>query len=548
MKKPKPLLIGIALLLLAIVVWPGPSLLAALIRKRTVQVAEQAAGPYSRVTVGAVHLDLLAGDISWNRVRITQPSDSADTTWTAGRGAIFSGTIGSIQVRGLSLWRLLLHKDLRLRSLAVKRADLLLTTSARDSAATEGTGRNKSVVDQVQLDSLRIDSAALAWRDTRHGRPSARVASFNLEVTGIAATVPDAHQAFSLKIISAACALDSARAHFPPLYDVQVAKLHYSTLDSALALNGIALTSRSSPQDYGRVLAYETDLITFTMDSLALHRWEMPELWGNQAFIAGELLLAGTRLQDFRDKTMPDAPFKIKPLPARLLRQLPFAVKLDSLVVRDLDVKYNEKDSVTNDYGHVDFTGLQAVATGINTLDHDPKQELQLHARGMVYRTAPIDFHLRTALFDSSDHFSVHASIGALPFTVFNAMTSDLLLVRATKGSIGGIDYVFEADHNKGHGRVDMPYQGLKLHVSKRDGSREKNGLKSFLVNQLIKSSNEPGDKFRHGDLEVERVKDKQVFNYLWRGLREGMLQTVLPDVVNDARTAVKAVKGGPPK
>jgi hypothetical protein len=30
--------------------------------------------------------------------------------------------------------------------------------------------------------------------------------------------------------------------------------------------------------------------------------------------------------------------------------------------------------------------------------------------------------------------------------------------------------------------------------------------------------------------------------------LREGMLQTVLPDVVNDARTAVKAVKGGPPK
>jgi len=115
------------------------------------------------------------------------------------------------------------------------------------------------------------------------------------------------------------------------------------------------------------------------------------------------------------------------------------------------------------------------------------------------------------------------------------------LLVRTTGGTIGGIDYTFEANDNKGHGRVDIEYADLKLRIAKRDGSRDKNVFKSFLANQLIRSKNlRDSGNFRHGDFTVERSKDKQVFNYLWSGLREGMIETVLPQVVKDARSTVK--------
>jgi hypothetical protein len=106
------------------------------------------------------------------------------------------------------------------------------------------------------------------------------------------------------------------------------------------------------------------------------------------------------------------------------------------------------------------------------------------------------------------------------------------------------VDYTLEADNERGSGRVDVEYANLKIRIAKRDGSREKNVLKTFLVNQAIRSKNIRADgNFRHGDFTVERVKDRQIFNYLWRGLREGMMETVLPRSLKDAQSALKTVK-----
>ncbi len=116
--------------------------------------------------------------------------------------------------------------------------------------------------------------------------------------------------------------------------------------------------------------------------------------------------------------------------------------------------------------------------------------------------------------------------------------------MRTTAGTIGGIDFTFEANKDKGHGRVDIEYADLKIRIAKRDGTRDKDMFKSFLANQLIRSKNlRGGGNFRHGDFTVDRDKDAQIFNYLWRGLREGMMENVLPDVLKEAQGAVKDAK-----
>ena len=210
-----------------------------------------------------------------------------------------------------------------------------------------------------------------------------------------------------------------------------------------------------------------------------------------------------------------------------------------------LNVEYFEKDTITSEFGKVNFTNINSVAHGICTEHPEENPVMHLVATATIYGNAPVHFDFRTAVFDSSDHFSVKAKIGPLPFTVFNAMTNDLLLVRTTGGTIGGIDYTFEANDKRGHGRVDIEYANLKLSIAKRDGSRDKNVLKTFLANQVIRSKNlRDSGNFRHGDFTVERVQDKQIFNYMWRGLREGMMETALPGALKSAQGAMKDVKG----
>ena len=116
-------------------------------------------------------------------------------------------------------------------------------------------------------------------------------------------------------------------------------------------------------------------------------------------------------------------------------------------------------------------------------------------------------------------------------------MTTDLILVRATAGTIGAVHLMMNATDERATGRVDMEYNGLELELLKQDGSGKSRRFLSGLVNQVVRDHNLRSDpNFRHGDYTLERRKDRSIFNYLWSALREGMIVTVLPGVVDDLR------------
>lgn len=534
--------LAVLVLIVAAAALFGPDLLAHLIRERSERVFAEACGPRSRITIGKVQLALIPGDVTWTDLRIVQEIDSADTTWTYGRAILIAGVVDSIQVSGLSIWGLLVRKKIDMRSLRIAGPRIeLLSSDRQDHAENEDEKDSKDLVHTIRMDSLMIANGTLAWRNVRSGRPGASTKGFDLKATGLSMVVPHANATFELKFTTATTVLDSTEAHFPPLYDLHVARLEMAHPDSLFLLHDISLTSRKGPQEYGAVVKYETDLITFHSDSIGFRGLDIGALLNQRSLQADMARISGTRIVDFRDKTVKDAPFKHKPMPARLLRELPFTICLDSLVVEHLDVEYNEKADVTNAFGQVTFTDINAVTKGICTLHPEEKPVMHLVATARIYETAPVRFDFRTPIFDSTDRFSVTASIGALPFSVFNAMTNDLLLVRTTAGHIGGINYSMEADDDQGRGRVDVEYADLKIRISKRDGSREKAGLKTLITNQLIRSKNlRDSGNFRHGDFTVARKKDRQIFNYLWIGLREGMTETVLPQVLKDVKSVVK--------
>ncbi|MGB3525193.1 MAG: hypothetical protein WBB32_04435 [Flavobacteriales bacterium] len=541
-------ILTLVLLLIGVVVLFGPDLLARIIRDRSVHIMEQAAGPRSRIVIGNVGIELLPGDITWSELRIEQRIDSADTSWTYGRQVLIAGSVDRIAVKGLSIWKLLMRKTIDVQTLAIHGADLQLITSdraAQDMDADQSEDEAKNLVNSIRLDSLRVDNSSLQWRNVRPDRPSAELQQLDLHARGLRAELPHGKHPFTLTFSFARAKLDSIHASLPPLYDLRVARLEVGHPDSMLFMSNIALTSQKGPHEYGQVLPYETDLTTFTSDFIGFRGLDLAALLNEHSLRVGELRISGTDVHDFRDKTMRDAPFKHKPMPARLLRSSPLKVCVDSLVVERLNVEYFEKDTITSEFGKVNFTNINSVAHGICTEHPEENPVMHLVATATIYGNAPVHFDFRTAVFDSSDHFSVKAKIGPLPFTVFNAMTNDLLLVRTTGGTIGGIDYTFEANDKRGHGRVDIEYANLKLSIAKRDGSRDKNVLKTFLANQVIRSKNlRDSGNFRHGDFTVERVQDKQIFNYMWRGLREGMMETALPGALKSAQGAMKDVKG----
>ncbi|HEY0979086.1 MAG TPA: hypothetical protein VGE21_16565 [Flavobacteriales bacterium] len=532
------------LLLLLLLIGAGvffvPDQLARLVREKSLEAVENACGPHSVIRIAKVDIDLSEGHVTWTGIDIHQAIDSGDTTWARERQLLIRGHVDSIEVRGLSIWQLLTSRALVMRSLSVNGPDLEFLTAAKDTTASAGTTPRKAPIQRIRMDSLRVDSGAIRLRDVRKDKPEIRT-RLDLALTGIECRLPRADQALALAFSGVAVRLHRITAALPPLYDATIDELVIAHPDSLVRVRGIMLTPRAGPLGYQKVLRYETDLFHLKMDSLSLRGLDLQALVTQRSLRTTRLCLSGTTLDVHRDKGMPDEPFQVKHMPAGLLRRMPMSLLVDSVLVQRMNVRYFERDTLTPDYGEVAFTDIHAYVTGLNTVDSAANPEMHLHADARVYDKAPVRLDLRTRVQDRTDRFRLHAHIGALPFQVFNRMTDDLVLVRATAGRVHGIDYTLNATDDRAQVRVEIEYEGLDVEVRKRDGTRQENKLLSFVVNQLKRNKNLRSDpNFRAGEAEIERWKDRQIFNYMWRGLKQGVIVTVTPKMLGDVQRITK--------
>jgi hypothetical protein len=500
--------------------------------ERSELMVRELSGPGSMPRIGKVEIDLLKGDILWHDLRIDQPPDVHD-----GRDAHslhLSGRVENVSVRGISLWRLLMSNTLSVRSITIDHPDLDIQISNDTSATPQASGEEGNVTG-FNADSLLLKG--FKYRSHRVADSSQIVLdSMDLQLLGVRSRWSH-NSPLDLRFVEVVGQLRGIHATLPPLYDLRIAQIELRDNGRNLLITGAAFRPLKSKEEYDRVVHFETDLIDAQVDTALVQGLDLLQLIRERVVKADSLHVSGVALDVARDKTMPDEPYRVKRLPARLVRDIPVKLCLERVVLDRVNVAYHEKGSLSPEFGDVTFTDIHSVITGLCTTDTLRKDTLLVVATAKGYDKANIRLQVRTVIFDPSDRFQVNALVSGLPFRVFNQMTADLILVRATAGTIGGVDLTMTADNDRAVGRVDMEYDKLSVEMLKQDGSGKKNKFKSTLMNMAVHDHNLRSDpSFRHGDFTIQRQKDRSIFNYLWSGMREGMIMTVLPDVVKEIR------------
>ncbi|MBK8497887.1 MAG: hypothetical protein IPL52_03495 [Flavobacteriales bacterium] len=524
-----------SLLLLVVAVLVAVPWLEHAVLERTERILRRACGYSSSVSFASVEIHPLRGDVKWTDLRIAQPEADPDTA-LGDRAMRVSGAVEEIAIQGLSIWRLLFAESMSMRTITIIHPDIEVILM-NDSTAKEQGG----TVELSSLDADRVVIEGAVFRMHRTGDSlELRVDTLGLHLSGLRARWGE-EAPFNVLFDSVAAAVRGLRATLPPLYDLRIAALDLDEGGTAFRATDATIRPRRGPQQYDRTIHFETDLFDAHLDTAAVTGLDLLALINERTVSMSGMRIAGVDLDVYRDKTMPDPPFKEKALPARLLRELPMPVRVDSLVLDRWTVHYSEKNTLTPDFGEVRFNEIHAMVTGINTLHPEAGDTMAVMATGRGYDRAAVTLQLRTVISDPSDRFTAAATIKGIRFDVFDRMTADLLLVRSTSGTIGGVDMSMSANNDRARGRVDMEYDNLKIELLKRDLSGERRRFLSGLVHMVVHKRNLRSDpEFRHGDFTVERRKDRSIFNYLWSGLREGMVATVLPEVVADIRKSGK--------
>lgn len=505
------------------------------VRHRLERAAQQAAGGSYTVRLGQVRAHLLRGSVEVRDASLHFDSLALDSLLRGSRAGLLRVHADRIALQGLSYWRLLRHGTVAMRAIDIQAPTIDHFMPPPHAAADSTTADTASeAMPLITVDTLRIIAARGGTNDLSGQRTSARVDELDILSGGIT-VVPRPMGGFVFRARSTTLAARGLAAAFPPLYDLRIASLDLVHPAGLARVTGATFRPRVDPQDYGRVVEFETDLFEATMDTLLLSGLDIQRFLVMQDLFMRRAELRSPVLSIHRDKTMPDGPFLGRRLPPAGLRHIPRALRIDSIIIGNGHVDYHERDTLGTDYGRVSFTALEAVLTGAdNTPQGIEEGELQLTATARMHDQGRVAVRYAAPLRPGTSRFTLHAHVHGLPFRVFNHMTDSLLLLKVRDGRIDELVMHMQGDDDQATGTVDLTYADLRLELRSRDPRQPRNWIMDRALDLLVRRTNlRTMDNYRQGTFTVVRRKDRSIFNYAWRGLRAGTLDTMVPGILS---------------
>ena len=315
-------------------------------------------------------------------------------------------------------------------------------------------------------------------------------------------------------------------------YSIYTSDVYFDIADSSLKIDGFKLIPKFNKAEYNQNIRYNNDWFSISTQSINFNGLNIEELALNRILNFTSLHIEGPDIEIYRDKRLPDAPFKYKPLLGGLVHKIPIAVNIDTLVISDGKLRYGEQTDASDQPGVVFFDPLSLTVQNITNdsalIASNP--DMQVYFHGKIMGEANLDARLDIDLASRNEVFAIEGTLDPVSGTAFNPMVEHMLPVKITSADISKTSFRFTANDDISHGELIMDYENLSVEVIKGKEQDKRAGLISVVANGLINGKNTPDHgKYRTGNIRFERRKDKAIVNFLWNSCKTGIISIVAP-------------------
>lgn len=304
--------------------------------------------------------------------------------------------------------------------------------------------------------------------------------------------------------------------------------------ENTLVIKGLSIKTPYPRSRYEQENEYQTDWIIARISHVSLGKFNYKELIQNNRFYASHIEIDTAEVEVYRDKTLPEPPFKKKPLLSTIFSDIKADIKVDTVLLRQINITYLEKTKFSEDPGKITFENLYATGYHLtnDTVRLRENPYFTIDAQTDVMGQAKITSNVVFNLLDDHDSFTFNAEVSAFPATMLNPAITGVLPGKITEGSVESIEVQFEGNDDNSTGKVNFQYKDIQF---KLFDDEEESEIKSFAATQLgraaVRKTNMKDDNnYRQGDIYFERKKDRFIFNYWWNSLKSGLTDVMLTD------------------
>ena len=313
------------------------------------------------------------------------------------------------------------------------------------------------------------------------------------------------------------------------LYNYKITSLKLSTLQSRLDIKGISVIPAVTLSFFKKS---QGDRFNVHLDSIELNHFDFLNFQKYRVLKASSLLLSQGSVEvsgnpDNRKKDQN----RINSFPAAALQNIKNDIKIDSVLIRHLNIFYTETGKKSGEQGQVAFNNTSGKILNITNNKAALLRNNLTSASFTTYfmTRGKMDVNFQFNLTDSLRSFTFKGAMGAMPLQKMNPAVTPLAMIKVTAGTLKSFDFNFVADRKSAKGSVKILYNDLKVNVLKMDTVKDK--LSNMLVQSLyanifiIRHDNPDKDGVapRTFNVDYPRKDDVPFFKFIWQSLLTGL-------------------------
>lgn len=430
--------------------------------------------------------------------------------------------IKTVEVKKFKFWNLIFNDKIKAKSITITRPKVTLYKKS-ESAFTNSKSINSQIVAPfskvILVSDIYLDGGDLKIIHTQNKKNilSATNISVKLEEIVITDDILNKKIPFSFRNYAFSC--DSIYYRPNPFYHILARQI--GATEKEISLKKFEMIPEYDRHEFVKIIKKEKDIYTLKTDEIKIQNMN----WGfdkaEKFFFHAETILVDKATANIYRPKMPPDDLSKKPLYNKLLREIPFDLKVDTLKVRNSFLEYEEEKAFEKGAGSLTFNRLNLTATNIcSGFQKTKMKDLAIKINCRFMNISPMKVNWTLNVLDKTDGFNIKGSLLKFPAEKLTPFIKPYMNITA-KGILDEIYFNFTGNDKTSKGDFAINYDDLKFTIYRENDRKKKNKFLTAIARIFIKKDTK--ERVKNTQIEVERIPEKSFYNLFWRSVAEGL-------------------------
>lgn len=468
-------------------------------------------------TSGKIRNRIASGIQSYEEIDVDLFQQQIEVKGVEFRKAQIQIKASKVHLDGLHYWDYIMNDRLIIDKVDVEDPEVTVVSSNKTSTDSSKTSQRDIQVKTFNLynGTFRMKKNGSAGNEVYFRFPEAGFSEVKIDSATRGDILPFKYSSYEIKGDSVAIKMNPEHS---------IAAEEFSIVNGKTAVRNFSIVPNYKRKEFDQKIPYEKDRISLVVEKIELDSLNF-SLENDTLHLKNPVLsIAGANLQIYRNKLLPDD-VRRKSLLGEKLRNSPVKLNFEQVKVSGSKIDYEEKVKETEPPAKVIFTEIEGTVenlVNVNMSRKDfPRTRVKAGALFMNKTSVSMDWSFNVT--NSTNKFVISGKFGTVPAEILNSILKPSLGIEA-EGKLQSVSFTFTGNEDAAVGDVRVNYDRFKINVMQKDG-RKKNKLLSVLANLFV--DNDGLTEERTKKVEFTRDKTKSFWNYMWKGLRKGVIDAL---------------------